>query len=228
MPRRAIPVLLFALLGPFTTPAAAEPVRITSGHVFLPGIVQAGSMDIRGTQGFSLTGITDNASTAFWTCSVPECVGGTPLDLFVQLAGSTLVNASATLNGVTYPDVSSIDAPAYTSSFLRGSAVAPPVGGGPTTITAPFTFDGGFYLAGTGLLRELTGAGTATLSLRPYGVAGLPPSWYIEGIRYEFADSAPVPEPATLTLTATALAVAYLARRRRSRHTDLYKRFTAI
>jgi hypothetical protein len=220
MPRRAIPVLLVSLLGFFTTPAAAEPVRITSGFVFLPGIVQGGSMDISGTQGFSLTGITDNASTAFFTCSVPECVGGTPLDLFVQLGGSTLVNASATLNGVIYPDVDSINAPAYTNSFLRGSAVAPPVGGGPTTITAPFTFDGGFYLTGTGLLRELTGAGTATLSLRPYGpVEGLPPSWFIEGIRYDFADSTPVPEPATLTLTATALAVAYLARRRRTRQT---------
>jgi hypothetical protein len=221
MLRRAIPVLLFPLLGLFATSAAAGPVRITTGSVFNPGIAQAGTMDISGTQGFSLTAIVDNASNAFWTCSVPECVAGTPLDLFVNLGGPTLVNARATLNGVTYPDVDSMNSPAYTNIFFRGTAVAPPVGDGPTTIMAPFTFDGGFYLTGTGLLRELTGAGTATLSLRPYGLVDFPPSWFIEGIRYDFADQAPVPEPATLTLTATALAGAYLARRRRTRQTPV-------
>jgi hypothetical protein len=221
MLRRAIPVLFFSLLGLFATSAAADPVRITTGSVFVPGLFQAGTMDISGTQGFSLTAIVDNASTAFWTCSVPECVGGTPLDLFVQLGGPTLVNARATLNGVTYPDVDGLNSPAYTNSFFRGTAVAPPVGDGPTTIMAPFMFDGGFYLTGTGLLRELTGAGTATLSLRPYGAVDFPPSWFIEGIRYDFADSAPVPEPATLTLTATALAGAYLARRRRTRQSGV-------
>jgi hypothetical protein len=220
MLRRAIPVLLFPLFGLFATSAAAEPVRITSGSVFVPGIFQSGTIDISGTQGFSLTGTVDNASNAFWTCSVPECVGGTPLDLFVHLSGgSTLLNAHHTLNGVTYPDTGSADPPAYSNLFFRGSAIAPPVGDSPTTLMAPFTVDGGFYLAGTGLHRELVGAGTATLSLRPYGLVDFPPSWFIEGIRYDFADQAPVPEPATLTLTATALAGAYVARRRRTRQT---------
>jgi hypothetical protein len=221
MRRPAIPVLLFAVFGLFTTSAAADPVRITTGSVFVPGIFQGGTLDVSGTQGFSLTAIVDNASNAFWTCSVPECVGGTPLDLFVHLGGPTLVNARATLNGVTYPATGSADPPWYTNLFFRGTAVAPSVSDGPTTLMAPFTVDGGFYLAGTGLLQELRGAGTATLSLRPYGAADFPPSWFIEGIRYDFADPAPVPEPATLSLTATALAGAYLARRRRTRQTGV-------
>ena len=222
MLRRALPVLLFPLFGLFTTSAAADPVRITTGSVFVPGIFQAGTLDVSGTQGFSLTATVDNASNAFWTCSVPECVEGTPLDLFVHLGGGpTLLNARATLNGVTYPATGSADPPWYTNLFFRGTAVAPPVGDEPTTLTAPFTLDGGFYLAGTGLLQELTGAGTATLSLRPYGAADFPASWFIEGIRYDFADPAPVPEPATLTLTATALAGAYLSRRRRTRQTGV-------
>ena len=157
MLRRANAAVVFSLFCLFTTPAAAEPVRITAGRVFLPGIVQGGTMDISGTQGFSLTALTANASKAFETCSVPECVAGTPLDLFVQFGGDTLANAHATLNGVTYPDVDSANSPAFTNSFFHGSATAPPLGNAPTTIMAPFTFDGGFFLAGTGLLRELTG-----------------------------------------------------------------------
>jgi hypothetical protein len=216
MPCRAIAVVLVTLLGTLTATAAAEPVRITSGHVFVPGITEPGDMNISGTQGFSLSAIVGNNPNAFWTCSVPECVGGTPLDLFFQLGGPLLSNARATLNGVTYPDVDGAISPAYTNSDFYGTAFAPPVSGGPETITAPFTFVGGFYLAGSGLLRELTGAGTATLFLRPYEpLDGFAPSWSIDAIRYDFAETAPVPEPATLTLTATALAGAYLARRRR-------------
>ena len=64
-------------------------MRITSGSVFVPGLFQGGTIDISGTQGFSLTAIVDNAPNAFWTCSVPECVGGTPLDSFVNLGGPT-------------------------------------------------------------------------------------------------------------------------------------------
>lgn len=221
MLRSAIAVVLFSLCGLFLPSAAADPVRITSGSVFVPGILQLGSLDISGTQGFSLTANVLNSPNAFQTCSVPECVAGTPLDLYFQLGGPLLGNARATLNGVTYPDVDDANSPAYTYSEFHGTAFAPAVGGGPTTITAPFTFDGGFYLMGTGLLRELTGAGTATLSLRPYGLADFPPSWFIEGIRYDFADPAPIPEPATLTLTATALAGAYLARRRRRSQTGV-------
>ena len=53
----------------------------------------------------------------------------------------------------------------------------------PTTVTAPFTFEGGLVLSGTGLLRELTGEGTATLALRPFGRAEFPPRWFIERIQ---------------------------------------------
>lgn len=225
MLRRAVPVLLFSLscLIPVST-ASADPVRITSGKVVVTGIVRIGSLDIMGTQGFSLSGVVDNASTAFWTCSVPECVEGTPLDLFLHLGGPTLLDARATLNGVTYTDVDTFDGSAYTNMFFRGTAFAPALGDAPTTVTAPFTFDGGFFLAGTGLLRDLTGAGTATLSLSPYGFgqSGFPPSWFIDRIEYDFTDPAPVPEPATMTLVGTALAAAYLtrARRRARRFTD--------
>src|SRR4051812_9479336 len=104
MRRLAMAMIFLSVICLFTTPAAAEPVRVTSGRVFLPGTSQGGTMDISGTQGFSMTALTANSSKAFDTCSVPECVAGTPLDLFVQLGGDTLANAQVTLLGVTYPD----------------------------------------------------------------------------------------------------------------------------
>jgi len=213
--------MLLSLFCLFTTQAAAEPVRITAGRVFLPGIVQGGTMDISGTQGFSLTALTANWWKSFETCSVPECVAGTRLDLFVNFGGDTLANARATLNGVTYPDVDDGNSPAFTNTFFHGSVDAPPVGNGRTTIATPFTFDGGFFLSGTGLLRELTGSGTASLALRPFGAADFPPSWFIESVTYDFTDSAPVPEPSTFALTATALACGWLAVRRRQQTAQL-------
>ena len=60
MQRHATPAVLLSLFCLFTTQAAAEPVHITAGRVFLPGIVQGGTMDISGTQGFSLTALTAN------------------------------------------------------------------------------------------------------------------------------------------------------------------------
>ena len=123
MRRHAVPVLLFALLCPVAaSPAAADPVRITAGTLIVTGRVEPGSLDIVGTQGFSLGAKVANASQAFETCSVPECLMGTPLDLFIQLGGDTLSGARATLNGVEYPDVDGANSAAHTSMFFRGTA----------------------------------------------------------------------------------------------------------
>ena len=207
MPRHAVPVLLCAVLCPIaTSPAAADPVRITAGTLIVTGRTEPGLLDIVGTQGFSLGAKVANASQAFETCSVPECLVGTPLDLFIQLGGDTLSGATATLNGVAYPDVDAANSPAGTSMFFRGTAIAPPVTDQPMSVTAPFSFEGGFFLSGTGLLRELTGEGTATLALRPFGRPEFPPSWFIERIQYDFGAPAPVPEPASLALLAFGLA----------------------
>jgi hypothetical protein len=216
MLRRTLPVLLLSLSCPFAVyPAAADPVRVTAGSLIITGLSEVGSLSMTGTQGFSLDARVVNTAEAFWQCSVPECVGGTPLDLFIHLGGPTLVGATATLNGVDYPDVDGAVSPAYTNMFFRGTAIAPPIGDQPTTVTAPFTLEGKFFLVPEGEW-DLTGAGTATLSLRPYPTfPGFQPSWVVDRIQYEFSGPGPVPEPATLVLVGGGLAGMIAARRRR-------------
>ena len=88
MLRRAVPVLLFSLSCPFAvSPAAADPVRVTVGFLIITGLSEVGSLRMTGTQGFSLDARVVNTAEAFRQCSVPECVAGTPLDLFIHLGG---------------------------------------------------------------------------------------------------------------------------------------------
>jgi hypothetical protein len=198
-----------------------DPVRITSGLLVIPGTSEVGRLEMAGTRGFTLQGNTDNVADAFWRCFDPECVPGTPLGLFVNLGGPTLLGATITVDGVTYPDVDTLSSPVFTNQFFRGNTVAPAFTGVPTTITTPFTYDGTVYLdAGNGVSVELVGSGVATLRLIPYGLAEFPNAWRVDQIDYLFVDAAPVPEPGTMTLAATALVGAWVARRRACRRKD--------
>jgi hypothetical protein len=231
MPPRVLCVVLASLVC-LAVPHAlyADPVRITSGLLIIPGTSEVGSLEMAGTRGFTLRGNTDNVAEAFTRCFDPDCVPGTPLGLFVNLGGPTLLGATITVDGVTYPDVDTLNSPVFTNMFFRGNTIAPAMTGVRTTITTPFTYDGTVFLdAGNGVSVELLGSGVATLRLVPYGLADFPDAWRVDQIDYLFVDSAPVPEPGTMTLAATALAGAWMARRRarRREHSPLESPATA-
>ena len=107
MQRHATPAVLLSLFCLFTTQAAAEPVHITAGRVFLPGIVQGGTMDISGTQGFSLDRPHRQLVQGLRNLLGAGMRGRNATGPVRPVRGDTLANARATLNGVTYPDVDS-------------------------------------------------------------------------------------------------------------------------
>ena len=76
-------------------------------------------------------------------------------------------------------------------------------------------------ILGTGDVGRALGKGFATLGLfRAPPREGVPPGWAFDQIRYDVADSSPVPEPATFTLLATGLGSLVLGARRRARRTS--------
>jgi hypothetical protein len=233
MTRRSHLVAFAAVLLLFTgliaaPPLSADPVQITSGYLIAEGLTFPSlpdiAIDMAGTQGFTLRGTPreeDGSLTAFGQCG--GCAPGVAIDLRTVFSGLAFQGTSvATLNGVEYTDIGSIESGKDVSAVIEftGTAIAPPwANGAHATISAPFAFNGVFL---TGQLPDpstlLTGSGIATLSLRPF----LPPDsgaqvWQTERLEFAFADLTAVPEPATLTLLGSGLAAAVASARRRKR-----------
>jgi hypothetical protein len=201
-----------AILCVWCRPAAAEPIAITGGYVQLSGAT--GSVALTGTRDFSLAAnisISDGVFMPSAQCNIgPGCLPGSLVSLDGTWLGSSLRDATATLDGQSYSNVGGLTSTTSASLRLTGSAVLPPFESDAVSIMAPFVFEGLFsYPSATGSginLESLFGAGTVTLSLRRVfgGESGLPAAWAYTSARYDFA---PTPEPATLLLTGAGIAV---------------------
>jgi PEP-CTERM motif-containing protein len=202
----------------FAGPAAADPVRITSGHLTAAGPHEFATFDFAGTDGFTFKGALspiDGVLFPFIQCDVPECPPGTSINLLTNFSGSAFQGSVATLRGIEYTDIGSQVSGAFVSAFfeLTGSAVAPAWANGQNaTVSAPFLLTGQFQYLPDAFVT-LAGSGVATVSLVPI-VTG-EGTWTVDSFRFAFEDSEPVPEPATLTLIGSGLAAAVAARRRR-------------
>jgi hypothetical protein len=152
------------------------------------------------------------AVNQFAFCDGEICNSGDAVD-FLHAAGGLDLVASATLDGVSYPEVGLLDGPSAGIGF-SSSAVLLPDGAG--IFRMPFTMEGSFNADGK--LETLTGSGIVTTRWTPIvdPEAGAN-AWDLVFARYEFAGaSAAVPEPATMLLTGMAAAVAAFKTRRRS------------
>ena len=130
--------------------AAAEPIRITGG-VFLASRSpsETGSISIVGTRGFSLVSqvaTLEGRVDPFFNCT--PCDLAVPTISLDAFQGGTSFFGPATLDGVTYHVGDGIDDPEFIAFEIFGTAPVPSPDSLPTSVTAPFTLDGNFFLAG--------------------------------------------------------------------------------
>ena len=195
------------------SPAAADPVQITSGSfAYLGGIHSFSQITLEGTRGFTFAGFVGFGFFPAADCVFPECVSGEAIDLRAHWSGGDLPG-TATVDGATYHAVGSASSDSSASVDFSGTLFAPTAGNGPVQQSTPFSFVGLFAVFEPRSTRiyDLEGAGvaTATFSRHPGTDA-----WRIDRLQYDFLDPALAPEPSTLGLVGLG-AVAAAARRRR-------------
>jgi hypothetical protein len=204
-----------AILG-LAVPAGAETIQISSGaFIWVRSSGDAPDVTLAGS-GFTFEGAATEGIFAPKTqCDVPECTGGTTVDLRLFFSGGDLPG-DVILNGQTFDDIGGLASTASLLAEWTGSLVIPNgfTGG---ALTAPFAFSGRFSFADASQLQQfvdLVGSGIATLGFRE-----LPDesgAFFLTSATYAFQEASPVPEPMSMMLVGTGLAGLAASRRRRT------------
>jgi hypothetical protein len=213
-------------------PVAADPIVITSGSMLVTGPFESGSVRLIGTRGFSLRSLVDPAEgevSAINKCGSENpdaCLGGSTISIGTNLVASAFPSGTATLDGVTFPDIGDANSPATVLLRLAGSVTLPAFEQSPVVLTAPFAIGESAFLFPLEQVPIRGAGGIATLSLVPgRNGEGTPTPWIVDQILYDFTGTAaPVPEPGTMLLVATGLLGALRARRAKADRTSVRQR----
>jgi hypothetical protein len=211
---RLLPALLLLAFAALPFQASADPIRIASGFLEVPGLGLSATFHFVG-QDFDASGTLEPG------------VVGPDLTCFPCEAGARIELTTTYLAALGF-GTATVDGTAFDGE-LRGTLVfdAPsffaPVTEGDFTKTDVFTFSGTLL----GVLnpnidetiafeRALTGRGIVTASFTgtPNPTGG--PLFSFRDIRFDFSSAGAVPEPATLWLLGTGLGAALRWRKRRA------------
>jgi len=206
-------VALAATFG-YVSPAAADPVRITAGALEYSAPFDFSELTLTGSMGFTFSGQPGTGVFEPLSCAVALCQGDL-LSLRAEWSGLDL-GGMATLNETAYERVGSLSSNTAMVAQFFGTMMAPRMPGERTIGTARFSFEGRFFIEGVpeSTVVQLVGEGLATASFRR--VAGSD-AWRLDGLRYDFADTSPVPEPSTLLLFLAGAACARALRSSQTR-----------
>jgi hypothetical protein len=204
------------------SPALAGTINLLSGELTFTGSSN-GSVNLVGDRGFTFNAVTsalDANVGPFQACDFIPCAPGTPISLHVSDVGTGFFGGHATLDGVTYPDVSGVtnSSAALLMQFDGNPAIAPPVNvASVVALTNSVTFTGLFSNPTSGT-ENLLASAEATVVLDRATFCPFPGDcWHFVSATY---DLSPVPEPATLLLWGTTMAGLGLVARMR-RHPEL-------
>lgn len=201
MSKLAIGLCVFVMLA-ITPSVHADPIVITSGSLTVTGIFGSPSYSFSG-QNFSVTATPGDPGN---TPNCLPCPSGTPVNISSFLAGSSLGQGSATINGMTFNNLF------FSGVFsLAAENVVLPVGTTNITVTAPFFFSGFIQGCEGNSLdcvtqvfgnTDLVGQGIATANFTFSETVNGVSLYNFRSVTYQFQE---IPEPMTALLLASGL-----------------------
>ena len=199
---------LFVALALPVAAAHADPITVTTGAVVIVGPFGLARVDVRGTDGFILTGLSEIHGFGFLCNS--DC---SPGQLFDPAGNLNEFEGTARLTVQGHPRNVHVDDNNSSFNFFAHPVVIPSLSTS-AVLSAPFELRGLISLGDPDLFPTgsldfpLTGRGTARIELinRPVG--------QIFGFRQSVYSFGAVPEPGTLALLSCGLG-AFAIRRRR-------------
>ena len=178
--------LALAMLMTVSRPSFAEEpyVQIDHGSLDMDLRTHVGRIDFSGPRLYFQTAVSEFSGVfAPGACNLESpCLPGTTMSLRAVWLGSA-ISGTATLDGITYPDVGGPNSPSSMSVNFSGSLVLPPLAPSATVSTA-FTLTGMFWHP-TGAADSLAGRGLAWVSLTPS--QSFPGAWHVDRVLYDFA-----------------------------------------